>query len=63
MRISEKIMENIGSVKLEGRVDFLFFFSSLDSDVDKVTQNQLRRGQRLCESLKQFQLTPLIVKE
>lgn len=56
-------MENIGSVKLEGRVDFLFFFSSLDSDVDKVTQNQLRRGQRLCESLKQFQLTPLIVKE
>lgn len=29
MRISEKIMENIGSVKLEGRVDFLFFFQVL----------------------------------
>ncbi|KAL2930978.1 ATP synthase subunit alpha chloroplastic [Bienertia sinuspersici] len=38
-------------------------FAQFASDLDKVTQNQLARGQRLHELLKQPQSTPLTVEE
>ncbi|WVZ11081.1 hypothetical protein V8G54_015611, partial [Vigna mungo] len=38
-------------------------FAQFASDLDKATQNQLARGQRLRELLKQSQSAPLIVEE
>jgi F-type H+-transporting ATPase subunit alpha len=38
-------------------------FSQFASDLDKATQNQLARGQRLRELLKQSQAAPLAVEE
>nr|YP_009691085.1 ATP synthase CF1 alpha subunit [Tectaria panamensis]QEG57865.1 ATP synthase CF1 alpha subunit [Tectaria panamensis] len=38
-------------------------FAQFASDLDKTTQNQLARGQRLCEPLKQSQSAPLPVEE
>ncbi|KAK5842841.1 hypothetical protein PVK06_005252 [Gossypium arboreum] len=38
-------------------------FTQFASDLDKATQNQLARGQRLCELLKQSQSAPLTVAE
>ncbi|GKD78305.1 ATP synthase subunit alpha, chloroplastic [Tanacetum coccineum] len=38
-------------------------FAQFSSDLDKATQNQLARGQGLCELLKQSQSAPLRVEE
>ena len=38
-------------------------FAQFSSDLDKATQNQLARGQRLRELLKQSQAAPLTVEE
>ncbi|HTZ58243.1 MAG TPA: F0F1 ATP synthase subunit alpha [Acidobacteriaceae bacterium] len=49
-----------GSLKLElAQFRELAAFAQFGSDLDKVTQNQLNRGQRLTEILKQPQFTPL----
>jgi F-type H+-transporting ATPase subunit alpha len=49
-----------GSMKLElAQYRELAAFSQFGSDLDKATQNQLNRGQRLVEILKQKQFSPL----
>src|SRR3954467_11247825 len=49
-----------GSMKLElAQYRELAAFAQFGSDLDKATQNQLNRGQRLVEVLKQKQFTPL----
>jgi len=49
-----------GTLKLDlAQFRELAAFSQFGSDLDKVTQNQLNRGQRLTEILKQPQFTPL----
>ncbi|KAJ6880857.1 30S ribosomal protein S2 [Populus alba x Populus x berolinensis] len=48
----------VGKLKLE-----LEAFAQFTSDLDKATQNQLARGQRLHELLKQSQATPFMVAE
>src|SRR6202522_4104693 len=49
-----------GSLKLElAQYRELAAFAQFGSDLDKVTQNQLNRGQRLTEILKQPQFSPL----
>jgi F-type H+-transporting ATPase subunit alpha len=49
-----------GSLKLElAQYRELAAFSQFGSDLDKATQNQLNRGQRLVEALKQKQFSPL----
>ena len=53
-----------GKVKLElAQYDDLQAFAQFASDLDKATQNQLARGQRLREILKQPQYSPLTVAE
>ncbi len=49
-----------GTLKLDlAQYRELAAFSQFGSDLDKVTQNQLNRGQRLTELLKQPQFSPL----
>jgi F-type H+-transporting ATPase subunit alpha len=53
-----------GKVKLElAQFAELEAFSQFASDLDKATQNQLARGQRLREILKQPQYSPLPLEE
>ena len=58
-----KAMKKVaGKVKLElAQFDDLQAFAQFASDLDKATQNQLARGQRLREILKQPQFSPLSV--
>jgi F-type H+/Na+-transporting ATPase subunit alpha len=60
-----KAMKQVaGKVKLElAQFDELQAFAQFASDLDKATQNQLARGQRLREILKQPQYSPLSVGE
>jgi F-type H+-transporting ATPase subunit alpha len=60
-----KAMKKVaGKVKLElAQFDELQAFAQFASDLDKATQNQLSRGQRLRELLKQPQYSPLSVAE
>lgn len=60
-----KAMKKVaGKVKLElAQYDDLQAFAQFASDLDKATQNQLARGQRLREILKQPQFSPLSVAE
>jgi F-type H+-transporting ATPase subunit alpha len=60
-----KAMKKVaGKVKLElAQFDELQAFAQFASDLDKATQNQLARGQRLRELLKQPQYSPLSVAE
>jgi F-type H+-transporting ATPase subunit alpha len=49
-----------GTLKLElAQYRELAAFAQFGSDLDKATQNQLNRGQRLVEILKQSQFSPL----
>ena len=53
-----------GKLKLElAQFAELEAFAQFASDLDKATQNQLARGQRLRELLKQSQSSPLTVEE
>src|SRR5207237_4087317 len=53
-----------GKLKLElAQFAELEAFAQFASDLDKATQNQLARGQRLRELLKQSQSSPLAVEE
>ncbi|KAL6506996.1 hypothetical protein OROHE_022131 [Orobanche hederae] len=60
-----KSMKHVtGKLKLElAQFAELEAFSQFASDLDKTTKNKLARGQRLRESLKQSQSTPLMVDE
>jgi F-type H+/Na+-transporting ATPase subunit alpha len=60
-----KAMKKVaGKVKLElAQFDELQAFAQFASDLDKATQNQLARGQRLRQILKQPQYSPLSVAE
>lgn len=60
-----KAMKKVaGKVKLElAQYDDLQAFAQFASDLDKATQNQLSRGQRLREILKQPQNSPLSVSD
>lgn len=60
-----KAMKKVaGKVKLElAQYDDLQAFAQFASDLDKATQNQLARGQRLREILKQSQFSPLSVSD
>jgi F-type H+-transporting ATPase subunit alpha len=60
-----KAMKQVaGKIKLElAQYDDLVAFAQFASDLDKTTQNQLARGQRLRELLKQPQYSPLIVSD
>jgi len=60
-----KAMKQVaGKLKLElAQFAELEAFSQFASDLDKATQNQLARGQRLREILKQAQNSPLAVEE
>lgn len=60
-----KAMKKVaGKLKLElAQFAELEAFSQFASDLDKATQNQLARGQRLRELLKQSQAAPLSVEE
>lgn len=60
-----KAMKQVaGTLKLElAQFDELEAFSQFASDLDKATQNQLARGQRLREILKQGQNSPIPVEE
>jgi F-type H+-transporting ATPase subunit alpha len=53
-----------GTLKLDlAQYRELAAFSQFGSDLDKVTQNQLNRGQRLTELLKQSQFSPLTTEK
>jgi F-type H+/Na+-transporting ATPase subunit alpha len=60
-----KAMKQVaGKIKLElAQYDDLVAFAQFASDLDQATQNQLGRGQRLRELLKQPQYSPLPVHE
>ena len=60
-----KAMKQVaGKLKLElAQFAELEAFSQFASDLDKATQNQLARGRRLRELLKQAQSAPLVVEE
>ncbi|MBF2098458.1 MAG: F0F1 ATP synthase subunit alpha [Gloeomargaritaceae cyanobacterium C42_A2020_066] len=60
-----KAMKQVaGKLKLElAQFDELQAFSQFASDLDKATQDQLARGQRLREMLKQPQYSPISVEE
>jgi F-type H+/Na+-transporting ATPase subunit alpha len=60
-----KAMKKVaGKVKLElAQFAELEAFAQFASDLDKATQNQLARGQRLREILKQSQFNPLLLHE
>jgi F-type H+-transporting ATPase subunit alpha len=60
-----KAMKQVaGKIKLElAQYDDLVAFAQFASDLDKATQNQLARGQRLRELLKQPQYSPLVVSD
>lgn len=60
-----KAMKQVaGKLKLDlAQFDELQAFSQFASDLDKATQNQLARGQRLRELLKQPQFSPIPVEE
>lgn len=60
-----KLMKKVaGKLKLElAQFDELQAFSQFASDLDKATQDQLARGERLRELLKQPQYSPLSVAE
>ncbi|CAN8222364.1 unnamed protein product [Cochlearia groenlandica] len=65
VRRSIKAMKQVaGKLKLElAQFAELEAFAQFSSDLDKATQNQLARGQRLRELLKQSQSAPLTVEE
>jgi F-type H+-transporting ATPase subunit alpha len=55
--------KNCGKLKLElAQFAELETFSQFASDLDQATQNQLARGQRLRELLKQAQSSPLSLR-
>jgi F-type H+-transporting ATPase subunit alpha len=57
-----KAMKKMGGLRLElAQYRELAAFAQFASDLDKATQNQLYRGQRLMEILKQPQFSPLSV--
>ena len=58
-----KAMKNVvGQLRLNlAQYDELKAFAKFGSDLDQITQNQLRRGERLVEILKQNQYSPLPV--
>ncbi|PLS69016.1 MAG: F0F1 ATP synthase subunit alpha [Cyanobacteria bacterium M5B4] len=60
-----KAMKQVaGKIKLElAQYDDLVAFAQFASDLDKATQNQLARGQRVREILKQPQFSPLPVAD
>merc|ERR1712146_575224 len=60
-----KAMKQVaGKLKLElAQFAELEAFSQFASDLDQATQNQLARGQRLRELLKQAQTAPLTIEE
>ncbi|NEQ99050.1 MAG: F0F1 ATP synthase subunit alpha [Cyanothece sp. SIO2G6] len=60
-----KLMKKVaGKLKLElAQFDELQAFAQFASDLDKATQNQIERGKRLREILKQPQYSPLSVAE
>ena len=60
-----KAMKQVaGKLKLElAQFDELEAFSQFASDLDQATQNQLARGQRLRELLKQAQSSPLSLED
>ncbi|ABB56368.1 F0F1 ATP synthase subunit alpha [Synechococcus elongatus] len=61
---TKAIKKIAGTLKLElAQFDELAAFAQFASDLDKATQNQLARGQRLRELLKQPQFSPLILAE
>ncbi|MDJ0701836.1 MAG: F0F1 ATP synthase subunit alpha [Leptolyngbyaceae cyanobacterium MO_188.B28] len=61
---TKAIKKVAGKVKLElAQFDELQAFSQFASDLDQATQNQLARGQRLRELLKQAQYSPLSLPE
>jgi F-type H+-transporting ATPase subunit alpha len=56
--------KNSGTLRLDlAQYRSLAAFAQLGSDLDKVTMNQLRRGQRLVEMLKQDQYAPLDIED
>ena len=58
------IRDSAGTLKLElAQFDELAAFSQFASDLDAATQQQLSRGKRLRELLKQSQFSPLILAE
>jgi F-type H+/Na+-transporting ATPase subunit alpha len=61
---TKAIKKIAGTLKLElAQFDELAAFAQFASDLDKATQAQLARGQRLREMLKQPQFSPLILAE
>ena len=61
---TKAIKKIAGTLKLElAQFDELAAFSQFASDLDASTQQQLERGKRLCELLKQPQFSPLILAE
>ena len=53
-----------GSLRLEmAQYRELLTFSQLGTDLDKATQNQLHRGEKLVEVLKQLQYVPLPMED
>jgi F-type H+-transporting ATPase subunit alpha len=61
---TKAIKKIAGTLKLElAQFDELAAFAQFASDLDKATQQQLARGQRLREILKQPQYSPLILAE
>jgi F-type H+-transporting ATPase subunit alpha len=61
---TKAIKKIAGTLKLElAQFDELAAFAQFASDLDKATQAQLARGQRLRELLKQPQFSPLILAE
>ena len=61
---TKAIKKIAGTLKLElAQFDELAAFSQFASDLDAATQQQLSRGQRLRELLKQSQFSPLILAE
>ncbi|GJR52404.1 ATP synthase CF1 alpha subunit [Tanacetum coccineum] len=53
----------VGGLIEKVKLKFIYKFAQFASDLDKATQNQLARGQRLRELLKQSQSAPLGVEE
>ncbi|MEM8605281.1 MAG: F0F1 ATP synthase subunit alpha, partial [Cyanobacteria bacterium P01_H01_bin.121] len=61
---TKAIKKVAGKMKLElAQFDELAAFAQFASDLDKATQNQLARGERLREVLKQPQYSPLTLPE
>ena len=61
---TKAIKKIAGTLKLElAQFDELAAFAQFASDLDKATQQQLARGERLRELLKQAQYSPLVLSE